>query len=86
MRPVHGVRRSHGARDLVALTVVEAHPEPLGDPDVRHVVGVAIKALLGTQSVSTAAPPSPSFSTIVTPAPSWAARARPRNRLGRRRR
>ena len=34
---------------------------------------VAIRVLLGTQSVSTAEPPMPSESTIVTRAPSWAA-------------
>ena len=34
---------------------------------------VAISVLLGTQSVSTAEPPSPSESTTVTRAPSWAA-------------
>ena len=34
---------------------------------------VAISVLLGTQSVSTADPPTPSVSTIVTSAPSWAA-------------
>ena len=34
---------------------------------------VAIRVLLGTQSVSTAEPPRPSESTTVTFAPSWAA-------------
>ena len=34
---------------------------------------VAIRVLLGTQSVSTAEPPTPSVSTTVTSAPSWAA-------------
>ena len=34
---------------------------------------VAIRVLLGTQSVSTAEPPMPSLSTTVTSAPSWAA-------------
>ena len=34
---------------------------------------VAISVLLGTQSVSTAEPPTPSLSTTVTSAPSWAA-------------
>jgi hypothetical protein len=34
---------------------------------------VAIRVLLGTQSVITAEPPSPSVSTTVTCAPSWAA-------------
>ena len=34
---------------------------------------VAIRVLLGTQSVSTALPPMPSVSTTVTSAPSWAA-------------
>ena len=34
---------------------------------------VAISVLLGTQSVSTHAPPMPSRSTTVTVAPSWAA-------------
>ena len=34
---------------------------------------VAIRVLLGTQSVSTAEPPTPSVSTMVTSAPSWAA-------------
>ena len=34
---------------------------------------VAIRVLLGTQSVRTADPPSPSESTMVTSAPSWAA-------------
>ena len=34
---------------------------------------VAISVLLGTQSVRTAEPPSPSVSTTVTSAPSWAA-------------
>ena len=34
---------------------------------------VAISVLLGTQSVSTAEPPTPSVSTTVTSAPSWAA-------------
>ena len=34
---------------------------------------MAIRVLLGTQSVSTAEPPSPSESTTVTSAPSWAA-------------
>ena len=34
---------------------------------------VAIRVLLGTQSVMTAEPPSPSESTTVTFAPSWAA-------------
>ena len=34
---------------------------------------VAIRVLLGTQSVTTAEPPIPSLSTTVTWAPSWAA-------------
>ncbi len=34
---------------------------------------VAISVLLGTQSVRTAEPPTPSVSTTVTSAPSWAA-------------
>ena len=34
---------------------------------------VAMRVLLGTQSVSTAEPPRPSVSTMVTSAPSWAA-------------
>ena len=34
---------------------------------------VAMRVLLGTQSVSTAEPPMPSLSTTVTSAPSWAA-------------
>ena len=34
---------------------------------------VAISVLLGTQSVRTAEPPTPSESTTVTSAPSWAA-------------
>ena len=34
---------------------------------------VAMRVLLGTQSVSTAEPPMPSLSTRVTSAPSWAA-------------
>ena len=34
---------------------------------------VAIRVLLGTQSVSTAEPPTPSVSTMVTSAPSCAA-------------
>ena len=34
---------------------------------------VAIRVLLGTQSVSTADPPMPSESTTVTSAPSWLA-------------
>ena len=37
---------------------------------------VAISVLLGTQSVSTAEPPTPSVSTTVTSAPSWAADVR----------
>ena len=36
-------------------------------------LAVEISALLGTQSDRTAAPPSPSRSTTVTVAPSWAA-------------
>ena len=34
---------------------------------------VAMRVLLGTQSVRTAEPPTPSVSTTVTSAPSWAA-------------
>ena len=48
---------------------------PSSAPSAISVISsaVAIRVLLGTQSVSTAEPPMPSVSTIVTSAPSWAA-------------
>ena len=46
----------------------------LAEPRSRTIVSeVAMSVFDGTQSVSTQAPPSPSESTTVTRAPSWAA-------------
>ena len=50
-------------------------PTPSSGAPERSVISsaVAIRVLLGTQSVTTAEPPRPSESTTVTSAPSWAA-------------
>jgi hypothetical protein len=56
-----------------------ADPSPRTTPSSRDSAAivitsaVAISVLDGTQSVSTADPPSPSRSTTTTSAPSWAA-------------
>ena len=63
------------------LIVVAASPSrsrkftPSSDASRSSVItsAVAIRVLLGTQSVRTAEPPTPSVSTTVTSAPSWAA-------------
>src|SRR5580658_9659423 len=54
-----------------ALTV--AMPSPADLLSRAIALEVSMSALEGTQSVSTQAPPSPSESTTVTSAPSWAA-------------
>lgn len=48
-------------------------PSSPAEPMSVITSAVAIRVLLGTQSVSTALPPSPSRSTTVTSAPSWLA-------------
>ncbi len=48
-------------------------PSSAAPPSSAISSAVAIRVLLGTQSVSTAEPPIPSESTSVTWAPSWAA-------------
>ena len=59
-----------------ALTVCRP-PLAMPRPELRLssviALEVSIRDLEGTQSVSTQAPPSPSESTTVTSAPSWAA-------------
>ena len=58
----------------VALVVGEARPRARRRRPCSVISSaVAIRVLLGTQSVSTAEPPRPSVSTTVTSAPSWAA-------------
>ena len=56
-----------GVGDLVAVVVLQPHAEvrrPSAKSDMKSAV--AMRVLLGTQSVSTAAPPRPSRSTTVT--------------------
>ena len=57
-------------RRLVALVVGESYAELLGLATSVIRSDVAIRVLLGTQSVSTAEPPMPSLSTTVTCEPS----------------
>ena len=69
------------SRPRSTVTVVAASPSwsvsrtPSSADPATSVIrsDVAIRVLLGTQSVSTAEPPSPSRSTTVTYEPSWAA-------------
>ncbi len=57
----------------VALAVGKLTPSSAAPATSVISSAVAIRVLLGTQSVSTAEPPMPSVSTTVTSAPSWAA-------------
>ena len=63
------------ARSVVGASPVPGNRMPSSPASVMSDISsaVAISVLLGTQSVSTAEPPTPSVSTTVTSAPSCAA-------------